>query len=111
MTSAFHRLQTFALCLLPFALLVASVAAHEMVVKGTVAGIEAARIQVKTGEEKTGAQPEWYPIDAATKIRRGERDVTREQAAITPGERVVVIVDHPDKGPMKTKEIRLAARE
>ena len=88
----------------------ARIAAHEMTVKGTVAGIETARIQVKTGGEKPGTSPAWYPIDAKTKIKRGDKTVTLADAHITVDERVVLILDHPDKGPVKTTEIRLAAR-
>jgi hypothetical protein len=88
-------------------LMTVNVLAHEIIVKGTVAGVEKTRIQVKTGQEKD-VQPAWYPIDAATKIKRGDKVLTFDDARIKPGERVVLIVDHPDKGPMKTKEIRLA---
>jgi hypothetical protein len=88
----------------------AAPAAHEMVVKGIVSAIEPARIQVKTGQEKSGVEPAWYPIDAATKIKRGDKTLSLAEARIAVDERVVLIVDHPDKGPMKTKEIRLAAR-
>ena len=98
------------ICALLALALVATVAAHEITVKGTVAGVEPARIQVKTGSEKPGAAPAWYPIDAKTKIKRGDKTVTFTDAHIAVDERVVVIVDHPDKGPMKTTEIRLAAR-
>lgn len=86
------------------------VVAHEMTVQGTVAAIEAQRIQVRTGKEKAGVEPAWYPIDSRTRISRGKTAVTLEAARIQLKERVVVIVDHPDKGPMVTKEIRLAAR-
>jgi hypothetical protein len=82
--------------------------AHEMTVKGTVAAIEKVRIQVKTGLEKTGEPPAWYPIDDKTKIKRGKDTVKLADAKITVDERVVLIVDHPSRGPMKTKEIRLA---
>jgi hypothetical protein len=94
------------------ALLVAvsvAVAAHEMTVRGTVAAIEPTRIQIKTGEEKPGQAPAWYPIDAKTKIKRGSKTVAFAEAKIAVDERVVAIVDHPTKGPMTTKEIRLAA--
>ena len=87
-----------------------SVVAHEMTVTGTVAAIEATRIQVKTGHEKSGEAPAWYPIDANTQIKRGTKTVKFDEAKITVDERVAVLVDHPDKGPMKTREIRLAAR-
>jgi hypothetical protein len=88
----------------------AHVVAHEMTVMGTVAAIEQARIQVKTGKETTGQEPAWYPIDIKTKITRGKKTLTLEEARIKVDERIVIIVDHPDKGPMKTKEIRLAGQ-
>jgi hypothetical protein len=83
--------------------------AHEMTVKGTVAAIEKTRIQVKTGLEKPGEQPSWYAIDDQTKVKRGKDTVRLAEAKIAVDERVVVIVDHPGRGPIKTKEIRLAA--
>ncbi|HYN09773.1 MAG TPA: hypothetical protein VES67_20490 [Vicinamibacterales bacterium] len=82
--------------------------AHEMTLKGTVVAVEQARVQIKTGKEKQGDQPAWYPIDASTKIKRGKKEVTFAEARIAPEERIVIIVDHPDKGPMRTKEVRLA---
>jgi hypothetical protein len=84
--------------------------AHEMTVMGTVAGIEAARIQIKTGKEKAGVAPTWYPIDDKTKVTRSSKVVKLENAKIKVNERVVILVDHPDKGPVKTKEIRLGAQ-
>jgi len=84
--------------------------AHELTVRGTVAAIETTRVQIKTGEEKAGQPPAWYPIDAKTKIKRGTKTVTFAEAKIVIDERVVAIVDHPTKGPMTTKEIRLAAQ-
>ena len=106
MLRSFHRLTSIAMLA---AVIAGSVSAHELIVRGTVAGIEKTRIQIKTGEEKADQTPAWYPIDAATKIKRGEKVLTFDQAKITVNERVVVIIDHPDKGPVKTKEIRLAA--
>ena len=87
---------------------VGQLAAHEMTVQGTVAAIESKRIQVKTGKETKGQPAAWYSIDEKTKIRRGMKIVTLGEAAIKVDERVVVIIDHPDTGPMKTREIRLA---
>ena len=84
--------------------------AHEITVQGTVAAIEAKRIQIKTSKEKAGATPEWYPIGPKTKIRRGTKAMTLPEAKIAVNERVVAIIDHPAKGPMIILEIRLAAR-
>jgi hypothetical protein len=86
----------------------ASAWAHEMTIKGTVAGLEPARIQVKTGEEKKGEPPAWYPIGAKTKILRGKKTVTFAEAKISVGERVVVTVDHANDGKITTLDIRLA---
>jgi hypothetical protein len=86
------------------------VSAHEITVKGTVAAIERARIQVKTGDEKKGQSPEWYQIDAKTKVMRGSKVVAVDEARIAVGEKVVLLVDHDAKGVMKTLEIRLADR-
>lgn len=84
--------------------------AHEMTIKGTVAAIEKTRIQVKTGLEKPGEQPGWYPIDDQTTVKRGKGTVRLAEAKIAVDERVVLIVDHPTRGAMKTKEIRLAGQ-
>lgn len=86
--------------------------AHELIVRGTVGAVERARIQVKPvpTDGKSAEKPAWYPIDEKTAITRDKKPVTFDEAKIKVGERIVVIVDHPDKGPMKTKEIRLAAQ-
>ena len=87
-----------------------TLSAHPMTIKGTVAAVEKTRIQVKTGDEKPGAKPEWSLINAKTKIMRDQTTVTFAEAKITVGERVVVTVDHDDKGVMTATEIRLAAK-
>ena len=87
-----------------------TVSAHEMTVMGTVVKVEPTRIQVKTGKEKAGTQPTWYPIDAKTTIKRGVKTVSFTDAKIKIEERVVLLVDHPTKGPTKTKEIRLGTQ-
>ena len=91
-------------------LVFATLSAHEMTIKGTVASVDKTRIQVKTGEEKKGESPAWFPIDPKTKIMRDKAVVTFDDAKIAVGERVVVNVDHQADGKMKTLEIRLAAK-
>ena len=86
------------------------VSAHEMTVMGTVAKVEPTRIQVKTGKEKAGTQPTWYSIDDKATIKRGAKTVSFTDAKIKAEERVVLLIDHPTKGPVKTKEIRLGAQ-
>jgi hypothetical protein len=84
--------------------------AHEITIKGTVAGIEAARIQVKTGEEGKGQQPTWFAIDAKTKVMRGKQVLSLSDAKIAVGEPVMLIVFHESNVPLKTLEIHLPAR-
>ena len=84
--------------------------AHEMTVMGTVVKVESTRIQVKTGKEKTGTAPTWYPLDDKTKIKRGSKTLNFSDAKIKVEERVVLVLDHPAKGPVMTKEVRLAAQ-
>jgi hypothetical protein len=43
-------------------------------------------------------------------VKRGRATVKLAEAKITVDERVVLIVDHPSRGPVKTKEVRLAAQ-
>ena len=42
--------------------LTTSVMAHTLIFQGTVAAVEATRIQLKTGEEKKGKAPAWLEI-------------------------------------------------
>jgi hypothetical protein len=65
------------------------VSAHEITVKGTVAAIERARIQVKTGDEKKDQSPEWYQIDARRKSCAAASSGV-DEARITVGEKVVL---------------------
>ena len=92
------------------ALIGTAVVAHPMTFKGTVAAVESKRIQIKTGEEKKGESPEWFEINAKTKIVRGKTTLTFDKAKIAVGERAVVSVDHGADGVMRAVEIRLAAQ-
>ena len=94
---------------LAVAALSAALAAHPMMVKGTVAAVEPKRIQIKTGEERKGEAPEWILIDAKTKLFRDKIVVTYDEAKIKVGERAVVNADHDAKGVMTAVEIHLAA--
>jgi hypothetical protein len=88
----------------------ATVLAHPMTLKGTVAAIERTRIQVKTGEEKKGETPEWCAIDGKTKIFRDKTAVTFEAAKIVVSEKVVVLTDHGADNRVTAVEIHLAAK-
>jgi hypothetical protein len=97
-------------CLLVIVAVATPLSAHEIVIKGTVAAVDPARIQVKTGEERKGQEPTWFPIDAKTKILRGKQSMPFDQAKAAVGEPVTLVVFHESNAPLKTLEIRLPAR-
>jgi len=88
----------------------ALVLAHPMTLKGTVAAVERTRIQIKTGEEKTGVIPTWCAIDDKTRIFRDKTPVTFEAAKIVVNEKVVVLTDHGADNKTTAVEIHLAAK-
>jgi len=71
-----HLMKSLAVVITALTILATAVVlAHETTVKGTVAGIEVKRIQVKTGEEKKTEAPASYPIDAKTRPARAMRPI------------------------------------
>ena len=88
----------------------ALVSAHPMTLKGVVAAVEPARIQIKTGDEKQGDAPAWCAIDDKTKIFRDKLVVTFAAAKITVNERVVILTDHGADEKLVAVEIHLAAK-
>jgi hypothetical protein len=88
----------------------ATVSAHQITVRGTVAGIDRTRIQVKTGKEKANETIPWYPMDANTKFFRGKTVLGFDAAKTVVGERVVINVDHQNDGKVRTIDVRLPAK-
>lgn len=88
----------------------AVVAAHAITYQGTVLAVEAARVQVKTVDEKKATQTVWFAVSKDTLVKRGTKSVKFADAAITAGERIVVIVDEHAATKNLAEEIRLAAR-
>jgi hypothetical protein len=84
--------------------------AHQILLKGTVAAVEATRIQIRTGEESKGHAPAWVIVSSKTIVLRDKTPVTFAAAKIKAGERVVAKVDHDADGVLKALEIRLAAK-
>lgn len=97
---------------LVFALVITTpVVAHEVTYQGTVLQVESGKIQVKTVDPKTKKEEDvWFNLDKTTKVKRGDKAVALAAAAITKGERIVVIVDHDAETKMLAKEVRLAAK-
>lgn len=94
-----------------FAVLVSAVvSAHAVTYQGTVLAVEPARVQVKTVNEKKAIQSMWFAVDKGTLVKRGTKAVKFADAAIAPGERIVVIVDEHAETKNLAEEIRLAAR-
>jgi hypothetical protein len=85
--------------------------AHEVTYQGTVLQVESGKIQVKAVDLKTKKEEDvWFNLDRTTKVKRGDKAVALAAAAITKGERIVVIVDHDAETKMLAKEVRLAAK-
>lgn len=87
--------------------------AHEVVYTGTVVSVEAATVDVAVIAEDTKVRGETvitFTVTDTTKVLRGDRRVSFEDAHIQTEERVAVIADLDDGG-SEALEIRLAARD
>jgi hypothetical protein len=102
--------QLIAVAALAVVLGAAVVSAHAVTYQGTVVAVEPARLQVKTVDEKKTAATVWFAVDKDTLVKRGTKTVKFADAAITAGERIVVIVDEHAATKNLAEEIRLAAR-
>ena len=84
--------------------------AQEMTHLGTVATVEAARIQVQIVDD--AAKPgelRWFAVDKTTRVKRGGQSVAYADAKIIKGERIAVLMDMSSKTAMLASELRLAA--
>jgi hypothetical protein len=88
----------------------AVVSAHAVTYQGTVLAVEAARVQVKTINEKKVTQAVWFAVDKGTLVKRGTKAMKFADAGIAPGERIVVIVDEHAETKNLAEEIRLPVR-
>jgi hypothetical protein len=87
----------------------ATLQAHEMMYRGTVVEVQAAKIAVKTTDDKTKkTETVWLAVNKDTKVKRGEVPVPYSEAHIAKDERIVVIVNHDAETKMLAIEIRLA---
>jgi helix-turn-helix protein len=90
---------------------VANLRAHTVYYQGTVVTVEAARIHVNTIDEKTKKEERiWFAVDKDTKVKRGDKSVKFDEAAIKSGERIVVGIEHEGKVKFLATEIRLAEK-
>jgi hypothetical protein len=88
---------------------IATLRAHEMMYRGTVVEVQAAKIAVKTTDDKTKkTETVWLAVNKDTKVKRGEVPVPYGEAHIAKDERIVVIVNHDAETKMLATEIRLA---
>jgi hypothetical protein len=88
----------------------AVLSAHDITVQGTVAAVDAARVQVRPVAAKAAAPAAWYVVTRDTRVMRGAKTVAFGNAGITVGERIVVIVDEHAETKNLAVEIRLAAK-
>lgn len=83
--------------------------AHEETYTGTVAAVEAAKVQVKVVDQKSKKETTMdFGVNAKTKILRGDKTVSLSEARIQKDERIAVTIDHDVPGHNATM-IRLAA--
>jgi hypothetical protein len=75
--------------------LTAGLAAHEVSYKGTVVTATHESIKITVVDEKTKKPTVMsFDLDKETKIFRGEKAVTFDEAKILKDETVVVVIDH-----------------
>jgi hypothetical protein len=100
--------------------LTAVIAAHEVTYRGTVAGFETARyaqpgggvrevpeLEITVLDARTKKPSKWvFVIADTTRLLRAGKPVTLADAAMRPGERVEVMVDHDEPGDVAI-EVRL----
>jgi uncharacterized membrane protein len=84
-----------------------SVSAHPMTYQGTVLAVEAARVQVRTVEDKK-EETVWFVVNKDTKVKRGDKAVKYADAKIVKGERIVITIDHDSEIENLATDIRLA---
>ena len=89
---------------------VATVCAHEVMYRGTIAEVQSTKIAVKTTDDKTKkTETMWFAVNRDTKVKRGVVLVPYGETHFAMGERIVVIVNHDAETKMLATEIRLAA--
>lgn len=86
----------------------ASVLAHEVTYKGTVAKIEKGTLEVIVIDEKTKKESKMsFELTSRTKIYRGDRQVKLEDVKIQKDERIVVTINH-EESETRATIVRLA---
>ena len=92
-------------------LLSATVFAHDMFYRRDVLRVESDRLQVRTVDASTKKEEAvTFSVTRDTKVKRGDRVVPFSDAAISSGERVVVVVNHDATVKNVATEVRLAAK-
>jgi len=90
---------------------VAPLAAHPLVLKGTVVAVEPTRVTMRFVDPDTKKTvTEAFQIDTATTILRGDKVVTFAEARITKGDAIAITVDL-DNDDHLADVIRLDARK
>ena len=76
-----------------------TVRAHETTFMGMVELTEKTRVQVRVVDPE-GKRPDthmWFTVADSTKVTRGDKAVAWAEAALSRGERIVVVVAHGDE--------------
>jgi len=88
-------LKTFGILAIALCLAGTSLLAHQVTFKGTVVSIDKTSVKVTVVDEKTKKPVQKsFDFDKETKILRGDKLVSIEQARIVKGEKISVTIDH-----------------
>jgi hypothetical protein len=88
-------LKTFGILSIVLCLAGTTLLAHEVTFKGTVVSVDKTSVKVTVVDEKTKKPVQKsFDFDKETKILRGNKKVSIEQAGIVKGEKISVTIDH-----------------
>jgi len=88
-------LKTFGILAIALCLAGTPLLAHQVTFKGTVVSVEKASVKITVVDEKTKKPVQKsFDFDKETKILRGDKLVSIDQARIQKGEKISVTIDH-----------------
>ena len=90
-----NMLKTFGILAVALCLVGTTLHAHQVTFKGTVVSVEKTSVKITVVDEKTKKPVQKsFDFDKETKILRGDKLVSIEQARIVKGDKIAVTIDH-----------------
>ncbi len=90
-----NMLKTFGILAIGLCLFGTTLHAHQVTFKGTVVSVDKTSVKVTVVDEKTKKPAQKsFDFDKETKILRGDKLVSIDQARIVKGEKISVTIDH-----------------